>query len=69
MSFAAVTVALVVALVWTGANWYFAGPPGPRARIDSIDGYAYRIGPAGERALDKANAHTGEVTKPAPGAI
>jgi hypothetical protein len=51
LSFAATTVALLVALVWTGRNWYFAGPPGNRARIDSIEGQAYRIGPAGERLL------------------
>ena len=51
LSLAAATVALLVALVWTGRNWYFAGPPGNRARIDSIEGQAYRIGPAGERAL------------------
>jgi FecR protein/Protein of unknown function (DUF3352)/Putative zinc-finger len=51
LSFAAATAALLVALVWTGRNWYFAGPPGARARIDSIVGQAYRIGPAGESAL------------------
>jgi hypothetical protein len=51
LSFAAATVALLVALVWAGGNWYFAGPPGARARIDSVEGQAYRIGPAGERAL------------------
>jgi hypothetical protein len=51
LSFAAATVALVVALVWTGRNWYFAGPPGNRARIDSIEGQAYGINAAGERAL------------------
>ncbi len=51
LSFAAATVALLVALVWAGGNWYFAGPPGTRARIDSVEGQAYRIGPAGERAL------------------
>ncbi|MGB7846917.1 MAG: FecR domain-containing protein [Candidatus Acidiferrum sp.] len=51
LSLAAVTVALLVALGWTGRNWYFAGPPGSRARIDSIKGQAYRIGPSGERAL------------------
>jgi hypothetical protein len=51
LSFAAATVALLVTLVWTSYNWYFAGPPGNRARIDSIEGQAYRIGPAGERAL------------------
>ncbi len=51
LSFAAAAVALLVGLVWTGRNWYFAGPPGSRARIDSIEGQAYRIDTAGERAL------------------
>jgi len=51
LCFAPVTMALLVAVVWIGHNWYFAGPPGNRARIDSIDGQAFRIGPAGERAL------------------
>src|SRR5216683_2299103 len=51
LSFAAAAVALLVGLVWTGRNWYFAGPPGSRARIDSIEGQAYRIDSAGERAL------------------
>ena len=51
LSLAAATAALLVALIWTGSNWYFAGPPGNRARIDSIEGQAYGIGGAGERAL------------------
>jgi len=51
LSFAAATAALLVAMVWTGRNWYFAGPPGTRARIDSIEGQAYGIGATGERAL------------------
>jgi hypothetical protein len=51
ISLAAATAALLVALIWTGSNWYFAGPPGNRARIDSIEGQAYGIGGAGERAL------------------
>jgi hypothetical protein len=51
LSFAAATVALLVALVLTGRSWYFAGPPGSRAQIDSIEGQAYLIGSAGERAL------------------
>jgi hypothetical protein len=59
LSFAAATVALLVALVWTGRNWYFAGPPGSRARIDSIEGQAYGIGAAGERAL-KTGDEVGE---------
>jgi hypothetical protein len=51
LSLVAATAALLVALVWTRSNWYFAGPPGSRARIDSIEGQAYGIGAAGERAL------------------
>jgi len=59
LSLAAATAALLVALVWTGRTWYFAGPPGSRARIDSIEGQAYRIGPTGERAL-KLGEEVGE---------
>jgi hypothetical protein len=59
LSLAAASIALVVALVWTGRNWYFEGPPGNRARIDSIEGQAYRIGAGGERAL-KAGDDVGE---------
>src|SRR6267154_1068654 len=55
LTFAAATVALLVAAVWAGRNWYVAGPPGSRARIDSIEGQAYRIGPTGERALKEAD--------------
>ena len=51
LSFAAGTVALLLALVWTGSTWYLAGRPGHRGRIDSIEGQAYRVGPAGEHAL------------------
>src|SRR2546429_2111205 len=51
LSFAATAVAVLIAAVWIGRNWYFAGPPGTRARVDSIEGQAYRIGSAGEQAL------------------
>src|SRR5437879_10672616 len=51
LSFAAAAVAVLIAAVWIGRNWYVAVPPGTRARVDSIEGQAYRIGPAGERAL------------------
>jgi FecR-like protein/putative zinc finger protein len=51
LSFAAAALAVLVALVWSGYRWYIAGPPGSRARIDSIAGLAYRVGPSGERAL------------------
>jgi ferric-dicitrate binding protein FerR (iron transport regulator) len=50
-SFATATAVLLIALVWTGRNWYFEGPPGNRARIDSIEGQAYSVGATGERAL------------------
>jgi len=50
LSFAAAAVVLVAALAWTGRNWYFEAP-WDRARIDSIEGQAYSIGAAGERAL------------------
>src|ERR1700674_5221583 len=59
LSLAVATVALLVALVWTGRNWYFAGPTGSRARIDSIEGQAYGIGAAGGRAL-KTGDEVGE---------
>ncbi len=51
LSFAAAGLAILVAVVWAGYDWYIAGPPGSRARIDSIAGLAYRVGPGGERAL------------------
>jgi hypothetical protein len=54
LAYAATAMVLLVALVWTG-RWYFAGPPGSRAQIDSIEGQAHRIGSAGERALKQGD--------------
>jgi ferric-dicitrate binding protein FerR (iron transport regulator) len=51
LSFAAASLAMLVALVWVGRTWYIDGPPGSRARIDSIAGLAYRVGPTGEHTL------------------
>jgi FecR protein/Protein of unknown function (DUF3352)/Putative zinc-finger len=51
LSLAAATVALLVVGIWAGRNWYVAGPQGNRAQIASVDGQAFRIGPAGESAL------------------
>ena len=51
MSFAGAALALLVAVGWAGYSWYIAGPPGNRARIDSITGQAYSVGPTSERAL------------------
>lgn len=51
LSFAAASLAVIVALVWTGRTWYIDGPPGNRARVDSIAGLAYRVGPTGEHTL------------------
>jgi hypothetical protein len=48
-------LAVLVAVVWTGYSWYIAGPPGSRARIDSITGQAYRIGWSGESALKQGD--------------
>jgi hypothetical protein len=50
-SLAAAVMALLAAVVWTGRAWYVAGPPGSRARVDSIEGQAYLIGAGGERNL------------------
>jgi hypothetical protein len=51
MSFAAAALILVAAISWTGYNWYVAPLPGTRARVDSLEGQAYRVGWTGERAL------------------
>src|SRR5580692_6810647 len=51
LSFAAATLAVLVALVWAWHHWYILGPPGNRAQIDSIAGQAFRVGPVGEQAL------------------
>jgi hypothetical protein len=51
LSFAAASLAVLVALVWVGRTWYIDGPPGSRARVDSIAGVAYRVGPTGEQVL------------------
>ena len=51
LAFAAATVVLFVALAWTSRNWYVAGPPGSRARVDSIEGQAFLIGISGEHSL------------------
>jgi hypothetical protein len=55
LSYAAAALAVFVAVVWTGYNWYIAGPPGSRARIDSIAGQAYRIDWSGESALKQGD--------------
>jgi hypothetical protein len=51
LSFAGAALAVLIAVAWTGYSWYNAGPPGSRARIDSVAGQVYSIGWAGERAL------------------
>jgi hypothetical protein len=51
LAIASATVVLLVAVAWTGRTWYFAGPPGSRARVDSIEGQAYLIGMSGEHSL------------------
>jgi DNA-binding FrmR family transcriptional regulator len=56
LGFAIAAVAMLVAVIWTGRNWYFAGPPGMRARIDSVEGQAYGVGAAGQRLLKPGDA-------------
>ncbi len=51
LSLVGAAAALFIAIGWTGYNWYNAGPAGSRARIDSIEGQAFRISSTGERAL------------------
>ena len=51
LSFAAAALAVLIPAIWMGRNWYLAGPPGARARIDFIQGQAYRVGPTGEHDL------------------
>jgi hypothetical protein len=51
LSLAVAAAVMFVGIGWTAYNWYTAGPSGTRARIDSIQGQAFRIGPSGERAL------------------
>jgi hypothetical protein len=51
LAIAAATVVLLVAVAWTGRTWYVAGPPGSRARVDSIEGQAFLIGMSGEHSL------------------
>jgi len=51
MSLAAASLILVGAVSWAAYKWYLAPLPGTRARVDSIEGQAYRVDWAGERAL------------------
>jgi hypothetical protein len=51
LSFAGASLAVLVAIGWASYSWFVAGPPGSRARIDSIAGQAYSIGLSGEQAL------------------
>ena len=51
LAFAVAAAAVLIAVIWTGRSWYFAGPPGMRARIDSVEGQAYGVGASGQRLL------------------
>jgi DNA-binding FrmR family transcriptional regulator len=55
LAFAVAAVAVLVTVIWTGRNWYLAGPPGMRARIDSVEGQAYGVGPSGQRLLKQGD--------------
>jgi hypothetical protein len=47
----AAAAVLLVALIWAGRDFYFAGPAGSRARVDSLEGQAFRIGSASDRPI------------------
>jgi ferric-dicitrate binding protein FerR (iron transport regulator) len=55
LSFAAAGLAVLIAVAWTGYSWYNAGPPGSRARIDSVAGQVYSVGWAGEHTLKQGD--------------
>jgi hypothetical protein len=54
-SLAAAALLLVAVLAWTGRDWYVAGPPGSRARIESLQGLAYRVNAAGDHVLNSGD--------------
>ena len=49
--FVAAATAALVGLVWAGTSWYFAGPPGIRARIASADGQVFAVSAKNTRML------------------
>src|SRR5439155_1115551 len=49
--FVAAAAAALVGLVWAGTSWYFAGPPGIRARIASADGQVFAVSAKNTRML------------------
>jgi hypothetical protein len=49
--FVAAAAAALVGLVWGGTSWYFAGPPGIRARIASADGQVFAVSAKNTRML------------------
>jgi len=49
--FVAAAAAALVGLVWVGTSWYFAGPPGIRARIASADGQVFAVSAKNTRML------------------
>ncbi len=55
LSFAAAALAVLIAVAWAGYSWYNIGPPGSRARIDSLAGQVYSIDWAGERSLKQGD--------------
>jgi hypothetical protein len=60
--------AVLVAVVWAGTGWYFAGPPGSRARIVSIEGRVFAVSAKNTRAVKPADEiGSGEFIRTAAG--
>src|SRR2546429_4334783 len=57
--FVAAAAAALVGLVWAGTSWYFAGPPGIRARIASADGQVFAVSAKNTRM--RSEEHTSEL--------
>ena len=55
LAFALAAAAVLVGVIWAGRSWYFAGPPGMRARMDSVEGQVYGVGTAGQRLLKQGD--------------
>ena len=47
----AAVAAVLVGFLWAGTSWYFAGPPGVRARIASAEGQVFAVGAKNIRML------------------
>ncbi len=58
--FVAAAAAVLVGVVWAGTSWYFAGPPGVRARIASAEGQVFAVSAKNIRMLKPGDGVDGE---------